>query len=99
MTFDEWYKKTYPDLDSESDDLYGQLAICWYEARTTNASLFNEWLSEIENFGSRVERFDDEFAIEFAYFESLREKTAKWLQSAYIVGYEQGLKDDPYNGN
>jgi hypothetical protein len=34
MTFEEYYKYRYPDLDPEQDDFYQQLKDCWYLAYT-----------------------------------------------------------------
>ena len=47
---------------------------------------FEEWLDEIENYGSRQERLGEELPIS--------DTLMNWLRAAYEVGYEQGKKDD-----
>lgn len=48
---------------------------------------FQEWLDEIENYGSRQERLGEELPIS--------DTLINWLRAAYEVGYEQGKLDDP----
>ena len=50
---------------------------------------FEEWLDEIECYGSRQERLGEELPVSDALI--------KWLRAAYEVGYEQGKKDDITN--
>ena len=47
----------------------------------------NEWLDEIEAFSLRRERLYEDFP----EVED-KEKLLKWLEAAYNVGYEDGLK-------
>ena len=58
---------------------------------TNNGSsmTFEEWLDEIENYGSRQERLGEELPIS--------DTLIQWLRAAYEVGYEQGQKDDTTN--
>jgi hypothetical protein len=35
MTFEEWYEKAYPDLDSMSDNMYFQLEECWHRGHSS----------------------------------------------------------------
>ena len=43
---------------------------------------FEEWLDEIEGYGTRRERLGEELPVSDALI--------KWLRAAYEVGYEQG---------
>lgn len=56
---------------------------------------FDEWLNEVEVYSTRVERLMEELGPPFYDTHIL----LKWLKAAYKVGYEQGLEDDPYEGN
>ena len=52
------------------------------EAYEDHALTFEEWLNEIECYGSRQERLGEELPVSDALI--------KWLRAAYEVGYEQG---------
>lgn len=52
---------------------------------------FEEWLDEIEVYGSRRERFfEDLLAVESPYVPT--PDMIKWLRAAYNVGYTQGVE-------
>jgi len=51
---------------------------------------FEEWLDEIECYGSRQERLGEELPVSDALIN--------WLRAAYEVGYEQGKKHVRNNG-
>lgn len=52
---------------------------------------FEEWLSEIENYGTRYERFLEEWDHGISV-----ERMKEWLKSAYEMGLEEG-KNRIYN--
>lgn len=35
MTFEDYYKDRYPDLDPEQDDFYEELKVCWHTGYQT----------------------------------------------------------------
>ena len=47
---------------------------------------FEEWLDEIENYGSRQERLGEELPIS--------DTLINWLRAAYDEGYEEGYKEN-----
>ena len=50
---------------------------------------FDEWLSEVERWSSRHERLCEDFT----EVKDLR-KLKEWLEAAYNVGYEAGVKNE-----
>jgi hypothetical protein len=48
---------------------------------------FDEWLDEIEVYGSRMERLMDDINSPHPSYNDL---ILKWLRAAYDVGYEEG---------
>jgi hypothetical protein len=55
---------------------------------------FQEWLGEIEAWSTREERLISDHKGWMTY-----ETLIKWLQSAYLVGYDAGKEDDHYDGH
>lgn len=43
MTFEEWYKKTYPDLKPESDDFYNDLREAFIAGFDFSADMFDTY--------------------------------------------------------
>jgi hypothetical protein len=50
--------------------------------------MFEEWLAEIECYGSRWERFIDEYTLGMMDIK----RTKEWLEAAYRAGFEAGYK-------
>ena len=48
---------------------------------------FDNWLDEVENYGSRLERLLETFPT------ADPNALVLWLETAYNVGYEEGKKD------
>jgi hypothetical protein len=51
---------------------------------------FDEWLSEIENYGTRQERFYEEWDNGMSDARMI-----EWLKSAYTMGLEEGKTNNP----
>jgi hypothetical protein len=50
---------------------------------------FEEWLSEIENYGTRYERFLEEWDHGMSV-----ERMKEWLKSAYEMGLDEGKNNE-----
>jgi hypothetical protein len=43
LTFEEWYKSNYPDLDPDADDLYEQFKECY-----THGYNYGVWMTLVD---------------------------------------------------